>query len=86
MIEVDANKKKVKMFLNDKTGKPVLMKSLHNIQTNNQKEKQGAPGNELLKLYDLLATIPNAKCCFVTDDDDELVGKLRHRINFSFCV
>ncbi|KAJ6639656.1 hypothetical protein Bhyg_12403, partial [Pseudolycoriella hygida] len=40
MIEVDANKKKVKMVLEKQRGKPVPIKLLHNLQTKINEEKQ----------------------------------------------
>lgn len=84
MIKVDGNKMKIKMHLTKLTGKPILMKSLHNIQTNDQKEKCVGAADELRKLYELLGAIPNANVCFITDEQDELVGKLKgHRFMFS---
>lgn len=84
MIKVDGNKKKIKMHLAKLTGKPVLIKSLHNIQTNDHKEKCVGAVGELRKLYDILGAIPNANVCFITDEQDELVGKLKgYRFMFS---
>lgn len=76
MIEVDGNKQRIKIYLTKKSGKPVLLKALHNIQTNNHTEKNVGPHNELQKLYNILANIPNANVCFISDDDDVLVGKI----------
>lgn len=76
MIEVGGNKQKIKAHLTKVTAKPVLLKSLHNIQTNINKEKNVGPENELHKLHDILAQIPNAIVSFISTDDNELFGKL----------
>lgn len=79
MIRVGGNKKKIKLDLTRQTGKPVLMKTLHNIQTKDQAQKFVGPDDAFLKLYDILAAISNANVCFITDEGDELVGRLSCR-------
>lgn len=76
MVKVDANKKKVKMHLTQQNGKPVLLKNLHNIQTKALNDKRDKSGNDLRQLFDILTAIPNANVCFITDEEDDLVGKL----------
>lgn len=79
MIRVGGNKKNIKMHLMKVTGKPVLTKTLHNIQTKNLQEKQAGSEGMLQKLYNILDAIPNANVCFISDEEDELVGKLCRR-------
>lgn len=84
MVQVGGNKKKIKMLLQEQTGKPVLLKSIHNIQNSNQQHNQGTPGDQLKMLYDVLSQITDSYSCFVTDEDDELVGKLICQNHISF--
>lgn len=74
MIEVGGNKQKMKSYLTKRYGKPVLLKTLHNLQTAMQKNKIPQV-DELQQLYDILSEIPNANMCFVCDDNDDFVGK-----------
>lgn len=56
------------------TGKPIMMKQLHNYQTKMQNEAHKGHGNDLQKLYDNLVAIPGAKVRFVSNANDEFVG------------
>lgn len=83
MIQVGGNKKQIKMQLTEQTGKPVLMKTLHNLQTKEQNQKHVGTDDQLRNLYDILSAIPNINACFITDDQNELVGNLKdHRFSF----
>lgn len=84
MIAVGGKKQKIKMHLTEKREKPVLLKTLHNIQNNMQNEKNVGPENELHKLYNILNAIPDATVYFITDDDDNLLGRLPVILIFSF--
>lgn len=75
LISVGANKRKIKINVMKDTGKPVLMKSIHNIQTKMQQKTQNGDGNSLQKLYDVMATIPGAKVRFISNEKNEFVGK-----------
>lgn len=72
MLSVGANKKMLKLM--KETGKPVMMKQLHNLQTKLQKAAHNGPGSDLQKLFDVLVTIPGAKVRFISNDDGEFVG------------
>lgn len=86
MIAVDGNKKNIKMQIAAKTGKPVLLKSLHNIQTKSLNQKVSHTGDGLRELYDMLTAIPNVNVCFISDDDNELVGKFTMSLLLRICV
>lgn len=75
MIKVDGNKKKIKAYLTEMSEKSVLIKTLQNIQSKEKKDKNVPAVDQLRKLYDIMSTIPDATVCFITDDEDELVGK-----------
>lgn len=75
MIAVGGNKQKIKMFLTKKTGKTVMLQTLHNIQSKDRIAKNVGPESELTKLYEILKIIPNANVTFISDDDNMLVGK-----------
>lgn len=74
MLSVGANKRKIKADLMKETGKPVLMKTIHNIQTKIQQKIQNADGNVLQKLYDVMVSVPGAKVRFISNDEDRFVG------------
>lgn len=78
MITVAGKKQKIKAFLTEKIGKPVLLKTLHKIQAKMQNKDKVAPDDEIYKLHDILAEIPNANVSFIVDDEDSLVGKTTH--------
>lgn len=46
--------------MKERNGKPVMMKQIHNLQTNMQKAIRNG-GNDLLNLYDMLISYPDAK-------------------------
>lgn len=73
MISVGANKKLIKMMLMKETNKPVQLKTLHNVQTKMLLEKQSG---ELTKLCNILENIPNARVKIITNQENELLGKL----------
>lgn len=75
MIRVDGNKKKIKMLLMRKLGKPVPIKALHNLQTKMSSEQQCDPDDTLASLHEILSKIPNATVKFVTNQHNELLGK-----------
>lgn len=76
MIQVDGNKKKIKLRLMKESGKPVQMKSLHNLQTKMYLEQQSNPNDELATLHEMLSKIPNAVVRFVTNQENECIGKI----------
>lgn len=78
MIAVEGNKQRIKTYLTKKSGKPVLLKTLHNLQTKVQNKDKVAPADEIYKLYDILVELPNTNVCFITDDDDVLLGESTH--------
>lgn len=77
MIATDCNKRKLKVQLMKVTGKPVAMKTLHNLQTKTQFELSNGDGNDLQKLYDALTATPGSTVRFITNDENEFVGKSR---------
>lgn len=83
MIKVGGKKQKIKAYLSEKTGKPVLLKTLHNIQTKLQNQDKVAPDDEIYKLHDILAEIRDANVSFIVDEEDLLVGKTTNS-TFSF--
>lgn len=85
MIKVGGKKQKMKTFFTEKTGKPVLLKTLQNIQTKMQTKEKLAPDEEIYKLHDILSEIPNANVSFIIDDDDELVGKTINSTSSCLC-
>lgn len=79
MIKVDGNKKKVKMYLQNNRGKPVPIKLLHNIQTKANSKIQGVSEETILeKLYNALTSIPDARVRFISNQNDELIGKWKY--------
>lgn len=76
MIAAGANKKKIKMHIMKKSGKVVLMKTLHNLQTEIQSKLGKGPITDLQKLHDALAAVPGAKVRFVSNEENEFVGEL----------
>ncbi len=74
MIAVGANKKKIKADLMRKTGRPIMMKQLHNIQTKMQSVAHDGPGSDLQKLFDMLEAIPDVNARFVSNENGEFVG------------
>lgn len=84
MIAVGGNKKKIKMDLMNTTGKPIMMKQIHNLQTKMQNETARGTGNELQKLYDILVAIPGATVRFVTNDNGDFVGNFSTEKSFRF--
>lgn len=86
MLKADGKKSKIKMMITEKTGKPILLKNLHNLQTRMQMQKQAGPEDGLQKLFAVLSEVPNSTSCFVTDENDELVGNLCRIIRFFLCV
>lgn len=75
MIAAGANKKKIKMTIMKKRGKPVLMKTLLNLQTKIQNTFKKGPITDLQKLHDALVAVPGSKARFVSNEKNELVGK-----------
>lgn len=75
MNDVGGNKKLIKMYLQKQRGKPVLMKTLHNIQTKSNEQKKGGPENMLETIYNAMKTIPAAIVRVICNQDDEFIGK-----------
>lgn len=76
MISIGANKRKIKMeLMKGRNGKAVMVKQIHNVES---KMKQGMHDgdNDIQKLYDILVTYPGAKVRFLSNQANELVGKL----------
>lgn len=78
MVAVDGNKKKIKMYLQKERGKPVPMKLLHNLQTKNNSKMQGGSEPVLQKLYNALTRVPDARVRFISNQDDEFIGKPKY--------
>ncbi len=74
LLAAGANKRKIKANMMKATGKPVLMKSIHNVQTKMQQSKQNADVNVLQDLYDAMVAVPSAKVRFISNMDNEFVG------------
>lgn len=83
LLAAGANKRKIKANIMKETGKPVLMKSIHNVQTKIQQAKQNADGNVLQDLYDVMVTVPGAKVRFISNSNDEFVGTYEPINNFN---
>lgn len=75
MIAVGGNKKQIKTNIMKKSGKPVMMKTLHNLQSKMQNEMHKGAVSDLQKLYDALAAVPGAKVRFISNEVNEFVGK-----------
>lgn len=75
MIEVGANKQKLKRHLIEKRGPDtptVLLKSLHNLQTNIRKVSNHQTDFE--NLLEEMAKIPNATIKVAVDNNNEILG------------
>lgn len=79
-VQSDANKKKVKDILTERrvasgNTAPVLLKSIHNVQTKERKEKENlfSGENELQKLLDSMLKVPGAIVRVLKDENNELV-------------
>lgn len=76
MISMGANKKKMKMdLMNQRGGKPVSLKNLHNLQTKMQQHTKNSSTNDLQTLYECLSQIPRAKVRFIINQANEILGK-----------
>lgn len=76
MIEIGGNKQKIKADLMKNGNKVIALKTLHNIQTKQRKEKQGSNDvDSMEKLLQQLQQVPNARIRVVTNEDLELIGK-----------
>lgn len=74
MVALGTNKYRIKADLLA-NGTEVMLKYLHNIQTEqHQSFKQPDEANELKQLLEELTKIPNSKIRVFTNEEDELIG------------
>jgi zinc finger SWIM domain-containing protein 3 len=79
MIQAGANKQKIKnMLMERRGGRPVSLKSIHNVQTKFKREIEQliAEETELEKLLANMNKIPNARIKVSVNEDNELLGIL----------
>lgn len=71
MIKCGANKQKMKYYLTEKRGKPVCLKSLHNLQTSTITENM-TDKDELEALVAEMESIPGASVKLSINEENEL--------------
>lgn len=72
MIQCGANKQKVKINLMTNRESPISLKSLHNLQTKQNKSTTG--DDEFTTLLGLMQNIPGVKIKVAYDDENQLIG------------
>lgn len=75
MIKVGGSKKLIKSHIEKKRETPVPIKLLHNLQTKMNAAVEGPSENPLENLHASLSLVPNVRVRFISNQNDELVGK-----------
>lgn len=87
MIELGANKHKLKAHLMKDGKTNVALKTLHNIQRKViQRKEDNNDGDVMQKLLERLQQVPNARIRVVTSEESELIGNYAYSVVILFHV
>jgi zinc finger SWIM domain-containing protein 3 len=70
MLKVKANKKMLQNYVMQKTGKNVILKDLHNIQSNIKKKDKDINKGPLEQVHAIFSERPGAIVEYITDDNN----------------
>jgi hypothetical protein len=78
MLKVKANKKMLQNYVMQKTGKHVILKDLHNIQSNIKKKDKDINRGPLEQVHAIFSERPGAIVEYITDDNvlQAILGKI----------